>query len=197
MTECGPLISYAPSNETRPHSVGKIVDRMEIRIMSDDPETIPGNIQVRGLNVMQGYYKNPKATEEVMGKDGWMDTGDRGIIDKDGFIYIMGRSKTMILGPSGQNIYPEEIEAKLNNLPYVNESLIIEKDGQIVALIHPDFDAALKDGKDREKLEKVMQQNIELLNKDIPAYSKVKDFKIFDEEFEKTPKRSIKRFLYS
>ncbi|MBD5237383.1 MAG: long-chain fatty acid--CoA ligase [Bacteroidales bacterium] len=197
MTECGPLISYAPSNETRPHSVGKIVDRMEIRIMSDDPETIPGNIQVRGMNVMQGYYKNPKATEEVMGKDGWMDTGDRGIIDKDGFIYIMGRSKTMILGPSGQNIYPEEIEAKLNNLPYVNESLIIEKDGQIVALIHPDFDAALKDGKDREKLEKVMQQNIELLNKDIPAYSKVKDFKIFDEEFEKTPKRSIKRFLYS
>ncbi|MDE5790426.1 MAG: AMP-binding protein [Muribaculaceae bacterium] len=197
MTECGPLISYAPSDQTKPHSVGKIVDRMEIRVDSSDPAHEPGNLQVKGMNVMQGYYKNPKATEEVMKEDGWMDTGDRGIIDKDGFIFILGRSKTMILGPSGQNIYPEEIEAKLNNLPFVNESLIIEKDGQIVALIHPDFDAAMQSGLDREKLKKTMEQNIDVLNKDIPAYSKVKDFKIFEEEFEKTPKRSIKRFLYS
>ena len=197
MTECGPLISYAPSDKTKPHSVGKIVDRMEIRVDSPDPAHEPGNIQVKGMNVMQGYYKNPKATEEVMKKDGWMDTGDRGIIDNDGFIFILGRSKTMILGPSGQNIYPEEIEAKLNNLPFVNESLVIEKDGQIVALIHPDFDAYMKAGINRDKLEKTMAQNIDVLNKDIPAYSKVKDFKIFDEEFEKTPKRSIKRFLYS
>ena len=197
MTECGPLISYAPSDATKPHSVGKIVDRMEIRVDSPDPAHVPGNLQVRGMNVMDGYYKNPKATEEVMKEDGWMDTGDRGIIDSDGFIFIMGRSKTMILGPSGQNIYPEEIEAKLNNLPYVNESLVVERDGQIVALIHPDFDAAMKDGIDRDKLEKIMAENVDTLNKDIPAYSKVKDFKIYDEEFEKTPKRSIKRFLYS
>ena len=197
MTECGPLISYAPSDATKPHSVGKIVDRMEIRVDSPDPAHVPGNLQVRGMNVMDGYYKNPKATEEVMKEDGWMDTGDRGIIDSDGFIFIMGRSKTMILGPSGQNIYPEEIEAKLNNLPYVNESLVVERDGQIVALIHPDFDAAMKDGIDRDKLEKIMADNVDTLNKDIPAYSKVKDFKIYDEEFEKTPKRSIKRFLYS
>lgn len=197
MTECGPLISYAPSDATKPHSVGKIVDRMEIRVDSPDPAHVPGNLQVRGMNVMDGYYKNPKATEEVMKEDGWMDTGDRGIIDSEGFIFIMGRSKTMILGPSGQNIYPEEIEAKLNNLPYVNESLVVERDGQIVALIHPDFDAAMKDGIDRDKLEKIMADNVEVLNKDIPAYSKVKDFKIYDEEFEKTPKRSIKRFLYS
>ena len=197
MTECGPLISYAPSDATKPHSVGKIVDRMEIRVDSPDPAHVPGNLQVRGMNVMDGYYKNPKATEEVMKEDGWMDTGDRGIIDSDGFIFIMGRSKTMILGPSGQKIYPEEIEAKLNNLPYVNESLVVERDGQIVALIHPDFDAAMKDGIDRDKLEKIMAENVDTLNKDIPAYSKVKDFKIYDEEFEKTPKRSIKRFLYS
>ena len=197
MTECGPLISYAPSDATKPHSVGKIVDRMEIRVDSPDPAHVPGNLQVRGMNVMDGYYKNPKATEEVMKEDGWMDTGDRGIIDSEGFIFIMGRSKTMILGPSGQNIYPEEIEAKLNNLPYVNESLVVEREGQIVALIHPDFDAAMKDGIDRDKLEKIMAENVDTLNKDIPAYSKVKDFKIYDEEFEKTPKRSIKRFLYS
>lgn len=197
MTECGPLISYCPSDQTKSHSVGKVVDRMKIRVDSADPIHEPGNIQVKGENVMQGYFKNPEATEEVMRPGGWMDTGDRGIIDEDGFIFILGRSKTMILGPSGQNIYPEEIEAKLNNLPFVNESLIIEKDGNIIALIHPDFDASVKAGVDRDALQKIMVENIAALNKDIPAYSKVKDFKIFEEEFEKTPKRSIKRFLYS
>ena len=196
MTKCGPLISYSPADDTKPHSVGRVVDRMEIRVDSPDPEHEPGNLQVRGMNLMQGYYKNPKATAEVMLPDGWMDTGDRGIIDKDGFITICGRSKTMILGPSGQNIYPEEIEQKLNNMPYVEESLIVEKDGAIKALIYPNFDEASKSGMDREALEKQMRQNIDELNKEIPAYSKVKDFRIFEEEFEKTPKRSIKRFLY-
>lgn len=197
MTECGPLISYDSSATTKPHSVGKIVDRMAVRIDSSDPQHEPGNIQVKGDNVMLGYYKNPEATADVMREDGWMDTGDRGIVDADGYIFIMGRSKTMILGPSGQNIYPEEIEAKLNNLPFVNESLVIEKDGNIVALIHPDFDASMKAGNDRNALEKIMAQNIQTLNREIPAYSKVKEYKIFEEEFEKTPKRSIKRFLYS
>ena len=196
MTECGPLISYAPSDITKPHSVGKIVDRMEIRIDSPDPVNVAGNIQVRGMNVMQGYYKNEKATKEVMREDGWMDTGDRGVIDEKGFITILGRSKTMILGPSGQNIYPEEIEQKLNVMPYVEESLIIEKDGGLTALIYPQLEMASNDGLDRSGLEKVLEENRVNLNKDLPGYSQVKDFKIMEEEFEKTPKRSIKRFLY-
>lgn len=196
MTECGPLISYAPSDITKPHSVGKIVDRMEIRIDSPDPVNVAGNIQVRGMNVMEGYYKNEKATKEVMREDGWMDTGDRGVIDEKGFITILGRSKTMILGPSGQNIYPEEIEQKLNVMPYVEESLIIEKDGGLTALIYPQLEMASNDGLDRSGLEKVLEENRVNLNKDLPGYSQVKDFKIMEEEFEKTPKRSIKRFLY-
>lgn len=197
MTECGPLLTYAPASESKPHTVGRLMDRMELKIDSPDPMTIPGNIWVKGMNVMQGYYKNPDATQEVMPDDsGWMNTGDMGIIDEDGFISIMGRSKTMILGPSGQNIYPEEIEAKLNNLPYVSESLVIDNHGELKALIHPDFDSATKDHIKREKLEKIMEENIVTLNKELPGYSKVKDFKIMDEEFEKTPKRSIKRFLY-
>lgn len=197
MTECGPLISYAPSDKTKPHTVGKIVDRMEIRVDSPDPQNVPGNIQVRGTNLMQGYYKNPEATEDVMRTDGWMDTGDRGIIDADGFITICGRSKTMILGPSGQNIYPEEIEQKINNMPYVEESLVIEKDGGLVALIFPDYEAAEKDGIGKDALEKIMEQNIAAVNQEIPAYSQLKGMQMRDAEFEKTPKRSIKRFLYT
>lgn len=196
MTECGPLISYEPSNTARPHTVGRIVDRMEIRVDSADPEHEPGNIQVRGANVMKGYYKNKKATDEVILPDGWMDTGDRGVIDADGYITIMGRSKTMILGPSGQNIYPEEIEQKLNSMPYVAESLIVDEDGTLVALIYPEFDTGKNDGYDREGLDKVMAANIAALNKELPGYSQVKRYTIFEEEFEKTPKRSIKRFLY-
>lgn len=197
MTECGPLISYAPSSISKPQSVGKVVDRMEVKIDSPDPETIPGNILVKGENIMHGYYKNDKATAEVMPKDSeWMNTGDMGIIDKDGFIFIKGRSKTMILGPSGQNIYPEEIEAKLNILPYVNESLVIDEGGSLVALIHPDFEAAFAQHLDSAALEKVMDENLVALNSMLPAYSKVKRYKIMDVEFEKTPKRSIKRFLY-
>lgn len=197
MTECGPLISYTTASHSKPHTVGQAVDRMEVKVDSPDPENIPGNILVRGVNVMKGYYKNQKATDEVMiGNDGWMNTGDMGTVDPDGFISINGRSKTMILGPSGQNIYPEEIEQKLNNMPYVNESLIIEDGDHLQALVHPDFDAAMTQSIDRDELEKIMRQNLEQLNTELPGYSKVKGIKIMEEEFEKTPKRSIKRFLY-
>lgn len=196
MTECGPLISYEPSETAKSNTVGRIVDRMQIRIDSPDPEHIPGNIQVKGDNVMQGYYKNPEATKEVMLGDGWMDTGDRGVFDSDGYITISGRSKTMILGPSGQNIYPEEIEQKLNGLPFVSESLIIENSGALEALIYPDMDALEKEKYDRQSIEKLMDANLVTLNAQLPAYSKVKSFKLMDEEFEKTPKRSIKRYLY-
>lgn len=197
MTECGPLITYAPSSENRFKSCGRIVDRMEARIDSPDPQNVPGDLWVRGDNVMTGYYRNDKATTEVMpDDDGWMNTGDRAVMDADGFIYIKGRSKTMILGPSGQNIYPEEIEQKLNNLPYVSESLIIDEEGKLVALIYPDYDSAGKEGLDSTAIDRIMEQNIETLNRELPGYSKVSRFKIFLEEFEKTPKRSIKRFLY-
>lgn len=197
MTECGPLISYITASQSKAKSVGKVVDRMEVKIDSSDPRTIPGNILVRGTNVMKGYYKNDKATQEVFpDNSGWMNTGDMGMIDENGYISICGRSKTMILGPSGQNIYPEDIEAKLNNLPYVNESLVVEEGTDLVALVYPDFDSARSQDIDREKLEEIMQQNLVTLNGEMPSYSKVKRIKIMEEEFEKTPKRSIKRFLY-
>lgn len=196
MTECGPLISYAPSNVNKQKSCGKVVERMEIKIDSKDPHTIPGDLWVRGDHVMMGYYKNQKATDEVMMGDGWMNSGDLCLIDEEGFITICGRTKSMILGPSGQNIYPEEIEQKLNNLPFVNESLVIEDEGKLVALINPDFESATKEGHSRDSLVKIMDENLVALNKEMPAYSKVARYKIFEEEFEKTPKRSIKRYLY-
>lgn len=197
MTECGPLLTYAPSNETKPHTVGRLMDRMELKIDSPDPENIPGNIWVRGMNVMQGYYKNKNATREVMPDDsGWMNTGDMGVIDEDGFIRIMGRSKTMILGPSGQNIYPEEIEAKLNNLPYVAESLIIDHNGVLEALVYPEMETLISLGKTRDDIQNLMDENLQQLNLELPAYCKVARLKVMNEEFEKTPKRSIKRFLY-
>ncbi len=197
MTECAPLISYAPHTLFKPKSVGKVVDRMEVKIDSPDPENIPGNILVRGENLMLGYYKNEKATKEVMSdKEGWMNTGDVGILDKENHVFIMGRSKSMILGPSGQNIYPEEIEAKLNMLPYVSESLVIEDGGALVALIHPDFDATTSQHLSEDEIDKIMDDNIKTLNALLPAYSRVSRYKIMDVEFEKTPKRSIKRFLY-
>ncbi len=198
MTECGPLISYAPPAETKLRACGRVVSRMEVRVDSPDPENVPGDLWVRGDNVMDGYYKNPKATLDVMpeGSDGWMNTGDLCTIDSDGFIFISGRTKTMILGPSGQNIYPEEIEQILNNMPYVNESLVIDDNGRLEALVYPDFDSARAQQIDREALEKIMEDNLRALNKEVPAYSKVSKIKLFEEEFEKTPKRSIKRFLY-
>lgn len=196
MTECGPLISYAPWEIQRPGSCSRIVDRMEIKCDSPDPSAVPGVLYVKGDNVMMGYYKNPEATAEVMGADGWMNTGDIGTIDADGFIYIRGRDKNMILGPSGQNIYPEEIEQKLNNMPYVNESLVIERDGRLVALIHPDLENIQSQKIAESELESIMKNNIDTLNKDLPSYSQIAHYKIMTEEFEKTPKRSIKRYLY-
>lgn len=195
MTECGPLIAYAPWDIQRPGACGKPVHRMELRIDSPDPITTPGVLWVKGENVMKGYYKNDEATEAVL-KDGWMNTGDICQIDPDGFLYIRGRDKNMILGPSGQNIYPEEIEQKLNNMPYVAESLVVERDGKLVALIYPDIEAATKDGFKFEDMDKVMDDNIAKLNPDLPSYSQISGHKLFHEEFEKTPKRSIKRFLY-
>lgn len=195
MTECAPLVAYAQWDKQRPGSCGQIVDRMEGRIDSPDSEHIPGELWVRGDNVMKGYYKNKDATDAVM-KDGWMNTGDLCTMDSDGFIYIRGRNKNMILGPSGQNIYPEEIEQKLNNMPYVAESLVVDSDGQLAALIYPDLELATKQGIHTDTLSKIMDDNIAALNKDLPAYSQIRKVKLYNEEFEKTPKRSIKRYLY-
>ncbi len=195
MTECAPLVAYAQWDKQRPGSCGQIVDRMEGRIDSPDPEHIPGELWVRGDNVMKGYYKNKDATDAVM-KDGWMNTGDLCTMDSDGFIYIRGRNKNMILGPSGQNIYPEEIEQKLNNMPYVAESLVVDSDGQLAALIYPDLELATKQGINTDAHSKIMDDNIAALNKDLPAYSQIRKVKLYNEEFEKTPKRSIKRYLY-
>lgn len=195
MTECGPLVAYAPWDIQRMGSCGKIVDRMECRIESPDPENTPGELWVKGANVMKGYFKNQDATDAVM-KDGWMNTGDLCTMDKEGYIYIRGRNKNMILGPSGQNIYPEEIEQKLNNMPYVAESIVIDGDGKLVALIYPDMDQATKDGIPMDNMENIMNENIKTLNKELPAYSQLSKVKIYYQEFEKTPKRSIKRYLY-
>ncbi len=196
MTECGPLVAYTQWDSFKPGSVGQIVDRMKVKIDSPDPENIVGEILVKGMNNMLGYYKNPEATKAVMMEDGWMRTGDLGTLDADGFLYIKGRSKSMILSANGQNIYPEEIEDKLNNMPYIAESLVVSQNGKIVALIYPDWEQVDKVGIQHSDIEKLMEINIAQLNTEIPAYSKVHCFKLFQDEFEKTPKRSIKRYLY-
>ena len=196
MTECGPLIAYAPWDQRRPGSCGRLVDRMELKVESPDPATIPGLLKVRGANVMKGYFHNPEATKDAIDPDGWMNTGDIVTIDPDGFITIKGRDKSMILGPSGQNIYPEEIEHRLNNLPYVAESLVVDREGRLVALIHPDLDATQAAGLDTDALQKLMTANLAKINDQLPSYSKLRSVELRDQEFEKTPKRSIKRFLY-
>ena len=197
MTECGPLISFAPACDNRMASCGVIVDRMEARIDSPSPETLPGVLWTRGDNMMIGYYKNPEATEAAFDKDGWLCTGDICNLDSDGFLYIRGRDKNMILGPSGQNIYPEEIEDKLNNLPYVAESIIVESEqGKLIALIVPDMESAASQGFTPEEIRRIMEENIHALNDTLPSYSQVHGIRIREEEFEKTPKRSIKRYLY-
>ena len=196
MTECGPLISYEYWKTYRPGSVGRAVDRMEVRIDSPDPENTAGEIQVRSMNVMLGYYKNPDATAAAMTPDGWLKTGDLGVIDRDGFIFIRGRSKTMILSSNGQNIYPEEIESILGTLPYVTESLIVQRPEGLVALILPDRDRAEKDGLDAAALQATMTDNLRQLNSRIPKYCTVSSVELRDEPFEKTPKQSIKRYLY-
>ncbi|MDR1500590.1 MAG: AMP-binding protein [Tannerellaceae bacterium] len=198
LTECGPLVAYSQWDSFKMGSVGRIVDRMEVRIDAPGADGV-GEIFVRGDNVMLGYYKNPKATDAVMYDGGWMNTGDLGFLDKDGVLFIRGRSKTMILSSNGQNIYPEEIEDLLNNMPCVAESLIVYDEGKLTALIYPDMEKAggvLGEADIMTGLLTLMRDNLELLNKGLPVYSKVASFKIQGEEFEKTPKRSIKRYLY-
>ena len=194
MTECGPLISYEDWYNFRFHSCGKEIPQCHVRIDSEDPYSKDGEIQVKGINVMAGYYKNEEATKAVFTEDGWMRTGDLGILDKEGNIFIHGRSKNMILGPSGQNIYPEEIEDKLNNQEAVGESLVIEREGKLVALVFPD--ETLTKRMTFEEIQALMKANLEKLNHLIPSYSKVSNIEVQDKPFEKTPKRSIKRFLY-
>lgn len=197
MTECAPLISHTPWREFVPHSSGRILpDFMECRIDSADPENVPGEICVRGENVMKGYYKNPEATESVLEPDGWLHTGDMGTLSPDGTLFIRGRCKTMLLSASGQNVYPEEIEAKLNNMVYVNESLVVERDGKFVALIYPDYEIMDKLETTREQLPDIMEQIRNDVNNLVAPYERISKIQIMACEFEKTPKRSIKRFLY-
>ena len=197
MTECAPLISYANPTEFKAGSCGKYLPGiMMAKIDSRDPQNISGEILIKGENVMMGYYKNEEATKAVLDADGWLHTGDIGIMDPDGTIYIKGRCKTMILTGSGQNIYPEEIEDRLNNLPLVLESLIVERKGVLTALIVPDYDQAKQEGINDETLTKMMDDNLKTLNTQVAAYEKVARYEIMKSEFEKTPKRSIKRFLY-
>lgn len=196
MTECGPIICYEDWKRFKPGSCGKAAPRMEIKIASPDPENIPGEIICRGPNVMLGYYKNEEATQEVLEPDGWLHTGDLALMDREGNVTIKGRSKNMLLGSSGQNIYPEEIEDKLNNMPYVAESIIVQQNERLVGLVYPDFDDAFAHGLTNEDIERVMEENRVALNAELPAYSQLYKMKIYPEEFEKTPKKSIKRFLY-
>ena len=169
---------------------------MEVRIASSDPVNIPGEIQVKGANVFLGYYKNDEATAEVFTEDGWFRTGDMGILDEDGSLFIKGRTKCMILGPSGQNIYPEEVETVINSQPYVVDSLVIEDDGGLTALIYPDFAQGAKDGMSQETFVKFMEDTLPELNKELPNYAKLKKIEVMSEDFERTPKKSIKRYLY-
>lgn len=196
MTECGPLLSYDDWQTFRQGSCGKAVPRVELRIDSHDQQNVVGEILAKGICVMDGYYKNPEATAAAIDEDGWLHTGDMGIIDADGYLFIKGRCKNMILSANGQNIYPEEIEDHLNNMPYVSESLIIEKEGKLIALIYPDFELLNSEKIADDKVSDLMAENLKELNQLLPAYSQVSTFKLFNEEFEKTPKRSIKRFLY-
>ena len=195
-TECAPIISYEDWHNFAPGSCGKAAPRMEVRINSADPANVPGEILARGTNTMLGYFKNPEATAQTLDKDGWYHTGDLGVMDAEGNIYIRGRIKNMLLGASGQNIYPEEIEDKLNTLPYVSECIVIQKNEKLYALIYPDYEEAEKNGLDENGLNEAMEQNRKELNTMVAAYEQISGFKLYKEEFEKTPKRSIKRFLY-
>ena len=198
MTECAPLICVTPQpEEYKLGSCGKYLkDYLDVKIESSDPQRIPGEIMVKGEMVMQGYYKNEKDTEAVLEADGWMHTGDMGVMDPDGTVYIKGRCKTMILTDTGQNIYPEQIEDKLNNLPLVLESLVLENEGKLYGLVVPDFDHCEKEGISREQLEEIMKENLKTLNEQVAAYERLVTIAIHQSEFEKTPKRSIKRYLY-
>lgn len=196
MTECAPIITYDDYKTAKLYSCGRIVPNMEMKIDSRDPQNVPGELLVRGANVFLGYFKNEEATKEVLDADGWLHTGDMGVIDADGYLFLRGRSKCMILGPSGQNIYPEEVEAVLDTRPYVLESLVIEDNGGLTALIYPDFDLAAKEGMNQAAFIKYIEDTLPEINKELPNYAKLKKIEVMSEAFERTPKKSIKRYLY-
>lgn len=195
-TECAPIISYADYKTFVPGSCGRPVIHMEVKIDSHDPENVPGEILARGLNVMLGYYKNEDATQNTLDKEGWYHTGDLGTMDAEGNIFIKGRSKNMLLSSNGQNIYPEEIEDQLNSLPMVMESVVVQRGDKLAALVHPDFEEAKTMGLSTDDLQKLMEENRTTINAELPAYSKITEIEIHEDEFEKTPKKSIKRYLY-
>ena len=196
MTECAPIITYDDWKEEKLYSCGKAAPNMEVRIASADPINIPGEIQIKGENVFLGYFKNEEATAEVLTEDGWFRTGDMGVLDAEGSLFIKGRTKCMILGPSGQNIYPEEVETVINSQPYVVDSLVVEDNGGLTALIYPDFQQGARDGMNQEAFVKYMEGTLAELNKELPNYAKLKKIEVMSEDFERTPKKSIKRYLY-
>ncbi len=196
MTECAPIITYDDWKEEKLYSCGKAAPNMEVRILSADPQRVPGEIQVKGANVFLGYFKNEEATAEVFTEDGWFRTGDMGVIDEDGSLYIKGRNKCMILGPSGQNIYPEELETVINSMAYVVDSLVIEDNDGLTALIYPDFQMGAKDGINQKAFVSYIKDTLPELNKELPNYAKIKKIEVMSEDFERTPKKSIKRYLY-
>ena len=195
-TECAPIICYSDYHDFVPGSCGRAVIHMEVKIDSHDPENVPGEILARGTNVMLGYYKNPEATAQTIDANGWYHTGDLGTMDAQGNVFIRGRSKNMLLGPSGQNIYPEEIEDKLNSMQLVTESVVVQRDTKLVALVHPDMDALIDLGMHEDDIKNIMEQNRVQVNEQLPAYCKISEIEIHKQEFEKTPKKSIKRYLY-
>ena len=196
MTECGPIIGYAHWDKVKVGSAGRAALNMEIRIDSPDPMRTPGEVQVKGPNVCLGYYKNEEATRDAFTEDGWFRTGDMGVLDRDGYLYLRGRSKCMVLGPSGQNIYPEELEATINNFNYVVDSLVIEDDGGLTALIYPDWHQGELDGFSRNEFDKRIMDLLPEINKELPNYAQIKRIELMPEDFERTPKKSIKRYLY-
>ena len=196
MTECAPLVTYEWWSTQRPHSCGRVVDGMQVRIDSPDPANVPGVLYLKGPNVMKGYFKNEEATREALSDDGWLNTGDICTMDRDGYLYIRGREKNMILGPSGQNIYPEEVEIVLNDLPLVGESIVVDRGGKLVALVHPDYEAARKLGLTEAQADEKVSALLPQLNKSLPSYARVSEIEIHHDEFEKTPKHSIRRFIY-
>ena len=196
MKECSPIITYDDWKDEKLYSCGKVAPNLEIKVDSSDPRNIPGEVLVKGENVFLGYYKNQEATESALTHDGWFHTGDMGIIDEDGSLFLKGRSKCMILGPSGQNIYPEEIETVINSRPYVVESLVVEDNGGLTALVYPDFALGAKDGMSQDALIKYFEDSLGDLNKELPNYARIKKIEVMSEDFERTPKKSIKRYLY-
>ncbi len=197
MTECGPLISYAPHDVTKNGSSGKLVDRMEVRINSEKPFEEAGEIQVKGRNLMLGYYNNKKANDQAFTKDGWFKTGDLGIIDDENFIFIKGREKNMLLGPSGQNVYPEELESRLMNFPFIQECVIIQRNNRLVAKVYPDAEMMMSSGIKEEDLDDVLEKTRRSYNEAVASYEQLSGIELVDQEFEKTPKKNIKRFLYT